>query len=519
MPLVRSDEQGNIAVDISFDQSNGISAGKIMTHYLDSLPGSRELITVVKYFLSQRSMNEVFTGGLGSYSVICLVVSFMQMHPKLRRSEMDARRNLGTLLLEFFELYGRSFNYDTVGISLRRGGSYFSKQQRGWTKRGGNPAPFLLSIEDPQNPDNDISAGSYGLPKVKMTFGGAYDMLRQRMFDRAAQILVRDQWNEGANVDTSHLPDGTEEWSILSCVMGVGADTVSFRKHMDQLHRLGRIEADLIKGMAKTGQDVRLQNPPLRPYLAAQEQRKREEMRKVRAMTPSDDEVKDSEVEEGEISSNEERDDLPPPPRREEDMGAGAIVVDDDSDASDGASSHTDDSSIDFNGSVSEDMDLYDTDDADADDSRYAAAAEQKNKRNKAKGKGKDRGAEEGIWEDSWKPSTRTKRDASDEEASMNGPSKATKTNGKASANGNGKGKLSIKGAAAHGMSASAGPSRTSTPPLTVLGDTANSAPVSPRRNANVSRSDKWVPPSTRAAYWAAKSVGDPIDLTGDSSD
>lgn len=256
---------GNIAVDISFDQSNGISAGKIMTHYLDALPGSRELITVVKFFLAQRSMNEVFTGGLGSYSVICLVISFMQLHPKLRRSEMDAQRNLGTLLLEFFELYGRSFNYDTVGISLRRGGSYFSKRERGWTKRAGNPTPFLLSIEDPQNPDNDISAGSYGLPKVKITFGGAYDMLRQRMFDRAAQILTRDQLNEGSNVDASHLPDCPGDWSILSCLMGVGPETLNFRSHMQKLHTLGRIEADLVKGIQLSGTDVRLKNPPLRP--------------------------------------------------------------------------------------------------------------------------------------------------------------------------------------------------------------------------------------------------------------
>ena len=68
------------------------------------------------------------------------------MHPKLRRGEIDPSRNLGVLVMEFFELYGKYFNYSETGISLRHGGTYFSKARRGWIdprKR------HLLSIEDP----------------------------------------------------------------------------------------------------------------------------------------------------------------------------------------------------------------------------------------------------------------------------------------------------------------------------------------------------------------------------------
>jgi non-canonical poly(A) RNA polymerase PAPD5/7 len=75
----RADQQGKLNVDISLNQINGIAAGKIVNQYLDILPGARQLILVVKAFLSQRSMNEVYTGGLGSYSVICLVISFLQV--------------------------------------------------------------------------------------------------------------------------------------------------------------------------------------------------------------------------------------------------------------------------------------------------------------------------------------------------------------------------------------------------------------------------------------------------------
>ena len=70
---------GRLNVDISLNQTNGVSAGDIINQYLDNLPGARELIVVVKSFLSQRSMNEVYTGGLGSYAVICLVINLLQV--------------------------------------------------------------------------------------------------------------------------------------------------------------------------------------------------------------------------------------------------------------------------------------------------------------------------------------------------------------------------------------------------------------------------------------------------------
>lgn len=137
---------GRFSVDVSVNQNNGVAAGKIIKNFIRELPALRALVLIIKSFLNQRSMNEVFTGGLGSYSIVCLVVSFLQMHPKIRRGEIDPEKNLGTLVMEFFELYGLYFNYQEVGISLRDGGSYYNKSRRGWSDFRN---PGLLSIEDP----------------------------------------------------------------------------------------------------------------------------------------------------------------------------------------------------------------------------------------------------------------------------------------------------------------------------------------------------------------------------------
>lgn len=57
-------------------------------------------------------------------------------------------KNLGILLIEFFELYGLVFNWEDLGISIREGGSYFDKRDRNWYKSGFQPN---FAIEDPQD--------------------------------------------------------------------------------------------------------------------------------------------------------------------------------------------------------------------------------------------------------------------------------------------------------------------------------------------------------------------------------
>jgi non-canonical poly(A) RNA polymerase PAPD5/7 len=56
-----------------------------------------------------------------------MVVSFLQLH--IRSDARSENPNLGVLLLEFFELYGRHFNYTNTAISIIRGGAYLPKEE------------------------------------------------------------------------------------------------------------------------------------------------------------------------------------------------------------------------------------------------------------------------------------------------------------------------------------------------------------------------------------------------------
>ena len=58
----------------------------------------------------------------------CCALFALLLHQNHSREDVDSpEANLAVLLIEFFELYGRQFNYDTTAIRITDGGSYFNK--------------------------------------------------------------------------------------------------------------------------------------------------------------------------------------------------------------------------------------------------------------------------------------------------------------------------------------------------------------------------------------------------------
>ncbi|KAJ1960617.1 hypothetical protein IWQ62_004160, partial [Dispira parvispora] len=159
-------------------------------------------------FLIQRGHNEVYMGGIGSYALTNLIVSFLQMHPQIQTGNIDPQLNLGVLLVEFFELYGKTFNYLTTGIRTSGKGSYFDKRR---SVHNENDPRLRLCIEDPQDPSNNISRGTFKMHEIKHTFSGAFDVLTAYIykFDQYIQSggmghhVQRRTWSEAKEVSPS----------------------------------------------------------------------------------------------------------------------------------------------------------------------------------------------------------------------------------------------------------------------------------------------------------------------------
>ncbi|EAZ63829.2 topoisomerase I-related protein [Scheffersomyces stipitis CBS 6054] len=184
VPIIKFvDPESNVNIDVSFERRNGIEAAKKIRRWMTTTPGLRELVLIIKQFLSSRRLNNVHSGGLGGYATIILCYHFLMMHPRVSTNSINITDNLGALLIEFFELYGRNFSYDNLIISLDPRSDlprYLLK--RDYPHLNTNKNPFTIVVQDPSDEDNNITRSSYNLRDLKKAFGGAYQLLVEKCY-------------------------------------------------------------------------------------------------------------------------------------------------------------------------------------------------------------------------------------------------------------------------------------------------------------------------------------------------
>jgi non-canonical poly(A) RNA polymerase PAPD5/7 len=183
VPLVKfTVEPYNLDIDICFDQPHGPESADLMHRFMESMPPLRPLTFCLKYFLASREINKPFTGGVGSYLLQLMIVSFLQ-----HRSRSDLNRgyggsgrhfNLGSLLLDFLELYGLDFNYVTTAISVRHDGYYFPKGQLDKKEYFWQPhRPMSIAVENPLDSTMDVGSGAYRIQMISRVFEHAFKTL------------------------------------------------------------------------------------------------------------------------------------------------------------------------------------------------------------------------------------------------------------------------------------------------------------------------------------------------------
>lgn len=182
VPIIKLTEpKTHIHIDISFERTNGIEAAQVILDWLKETPGLRELVLIVKQFLAVRKLNNVRHGGLGGFSTICLVYSFLRLHPRISTGNIDALDNLGVLLIEFFELYGKNFSYDNIAISVMDDSVCYLRKSDYKDMQG--RSSFTLAIQDPSDSSNNISRGSFNVLGLKKAFNGAFWSLANQCYD------------------------------------------------------------------------------------------------------------------------------------------------------------------------------------------------------------------------------------------------------------------------------------------------------------------------------------------------
>ncbi len=221
VPLVKFiDRLTGIRVDVSFENDTGILANGTFANWKRQYPAMPVLVTVIKQFLMMRGLNEVVHGGLGGFSVTCLVTSLLQNMPRVQSGDLVPEQHLGEILIEFLDFYGNQLDTSRTGIMMQPPGYFEKVRNSDFDKRAPvnlnqrnkyrpnqpnrstyqAPKADRLAIMDPNQEYNDISGGSRLVMFIFERFSYAHKEILQAM-KTPGRISLLD-WSLGGNYDS-----------------------------------------------------------------------------------------------------------------------------------------------------------------------------------------------------------------------------------------------------------------------------------------------------------------------------
>ena len=192
VPLVKFvDKKTGLKVDLSFDNYAGIAALETFKSWKEEYPAMPTMVVLIKQLLAMRNLSEVFEGGIGGFTTICLVTNLLsRMTRRYHFTDANQSPEYGETLLEFLDYYGDHFDIRRTGIRMNPIG-YFDKITTPHPRQN----PDRLTIIDPNNSMNDISGGSRSIDLVMDVFRRARAQLDRRLEEvgrgqRAGQSIL-----------------------------------------------------------------------------------------------------------------------------------------------------------------------------------------------------------------------------------------------------------------------------------------------------------------------------------------
>ena len=226
-------------LDIQFQTMSPSQASQQYTAaYLSEFPSLRPLYILIRHFLEIRDLTAVFRGGLGSYTILMMIVAALK-HSRGVYSPVD----LGGQLLHVLEFYGNANLYEN-GFSVdpprtfkkireskrtpeERKALYSDLQLQGieyLIKNSNRRKPYLLCLQDPADAYNDLGRPSYAIKHVQTIFKKMHTSIKK-------------------GLSQPGLTQRFKDWSLLAPM--VQADYTLFEIARRNLERCHKPDAEL----------------------------------------------------------------------------------------------------------------------------------------------------------------------------------------------------------------------------------------------------------------------------------
>ena len=173
IPIIKlvSNDKFNFHIDISEESEKhfGLKTVELVKSYLKAYSVLEPIILALKTLLNNGNLNNPYTGGLSSYGLILMVVSFIQSEIDNEKYNENSPNILGETFLNVLGHYGIFFDYNNYVIIT------YPVDDTNDTSDRDNSFSFVpnaheLIIVDPLNKQNNVAKSTFQFMNIKMGF-------------------------------------------------------------------------------------------------------------------------------------------------------------------------------------------------------------------------------------------------------------------------------------------------------------------------------------------------------------
>ena len=152
---------------INMNSNNELSSVLFIKKQLEEYPEIKPIIRLLKRYFYTKKMNSSFEGGLSSYNLFLLILSFAK-YQKYFNINQNQLINLGAFLIQFLEFFGKNFDFKNYLININSPCIYESINSNIYQ------SGKSLIILDPLTGIN-ASKSSYKINEIQKMFLNAFD--------------------------------------------------------------------------------------------------------------------------------------------------------------------------------------------------------------------------------------------------------------------------------------------------------------------------------------------------------
>nr|BAN66200.1 hypothetical protein [Babesia bovis] len=206
VPVIKAiNRNTGVKLDISIWQAEAINTTNFVKAKCKQYKYLQPLVLLIKLFLQLRKPNDTYIGGIGSYLLYCMVLSFLQLHDATCRKNVDSHNTLANMFIDFFYYWGFIRDYDQFVTTVRGFGHVYPR-----TLFKTSTQSAMLACESPLDPSIDIGRHAFNMRCACSAFQQAFFILRDKetvLDSRHRDDFRFERSNESileALYDTSH---------------------------------------------------------------------------------------------------------------------------------------------------------------------------------------------------------------------------------------------------------------------------------------------------------------------------